>query len=130
MTGTDPYAPPSPGPLSSGDEPAALRELVRAWEKLRLIYNGIMILPGVGVLALWVAKTGMPVPAAIVAGLFTGLGANAAFFLGPVSELYLRGLFRQGTPIGKGRLLIFAAGLVVSGGVLALAAIVPFFSIP
>jgi hypothetical protein len=130
MTEIDPYTPPSPGPLTFGGEPAALGELVRGWEKLRLVYNGIMILPGICVLALWVSKMGMPVPGAIVSGLFTGLGANAAFFLGPVSELYLRGLFRQGAPIGKGRMLIFAAGLVVSAGTLLIATLLAIAAPP
>ncbi|MES2659576.1 MAG: hypothetical protein V4689_13240 [Verrucomicrobiota bacterium] len=51
MTGSNPYAPPSAASSPASDDPAALGELVRAWEKLRLIYNVIMILPGIGVLA-------------------------------------------------------------------------------
>lgn len=128
MTEPNPYATPTAAPLPNHGDPAALRELVRSWEKLRLIYNGIMILPGIGVLALWCAKAAMPVPAAIFLGIVTGINANIAFFLGPLSELYLRGLFRNGESIGKGRRLIFAAGLVVSGGVVLLASIIPFFS--
>lgn len=128
MTEPNPYAPPAVGPLAYRDDPATLGELVRAWEKLRLLYNGIMILPGIGVLALWCGKTEMPFAAAIIFGIGTGIGANVAFFLGPLSELYLRGLFRKGAPIGKGRWLIFTAGLVVSGGVILLAMIIPFFA--
>ncbi len=128
MTEPNPYATPAAAPLANHGDPAALSELVRSWEKLRLIYNGIMILPGIGVLALWCTKAAMPVPAAIFLGIFTGINANIAFFLGPLSELYLRGLLRNGESIGKGRRLIFAAGLVVSGGVVLLASIIPFFS--
>jgi hypothetical protein len=127
MTESNPYATPT-APLANHDDRAALCELVRGWEKLRLIYNGIMILPGIGVLALWCAKTAMPVPAAIFLGIVTGINANIAFFLGPLAELYLRGLFRNGESIGKGRRLIFAAGLVVSGGVVMLASIIPLFT--
>ncbi|MES2659575.1 MAG: hypothetical protein V4689_13235 [Verrucomicrobiota bacterium] len=68
----------------------------------------------------------MPLSVAIAFGIVTGIGANVAFFLGPLSELYLRGLFLQGNPIGKGRWLIFVAGLVVSGGVVLLASLIPF----
>ena len=35
----------------------------------------------------------------------------------PLTELCLRGLLRNGAPLGKGRLLIFSAGLVISAGV-------------
>ncbi|RYD23223.1 MAG: hypothetical protein EOP88_05030 [Verrucomicrobiaceae bacterium] len=113
--------------MHAGEDPAALGELVRAWEKLRLIYNGVVVLPGLGVLALWV-NAGMPLPVAIFFSIVTGIGANLAFFLGPLSELYWRVLFRQGLPIGKGRNLIFGAGLVISGGVMVLAAGISFLA--
>lgn len=124
MTEQNPYATPSTGPLHSGDDPVALGELVREWEKLRLVYNGLMILPGIGVLALWV-RWGMPLPAALFFSIATGIGANVAFLLGPLSELYWRALFHQGAPIGKGRKMIFGAGLAVSGGVIIVAAAIP-----
>lgn len=122
----DPYKPPvetTPGIQNL----AALSELVGGWEKLRLLYNAIMILPGLGVLALWITRAGMPWQAALTLGFITGIGANCAFFLGPLSELYLRGFFRAGEGIGKGRSLIFCGGLVVSAGVLLLASIIPVF---
>ena len=122
----DPYQAPRTDACSV-QEVAALRELVRAWEKLRLLYNGIIILPGLGVLALWVTRGNVPIPAAITFGILVGIGANAAFFLGPLAELYLRGLFRHGEGIGKGRWLIFTAGLVVSGTVFLLASVIPIF---
>ncbi len=128
MNSDNPYQPPAVGKLHSSDDPAALGELVRAWEKLRLTYNAIMLGPGIAVLFLWVTKSDLPVPAAVIFGILTGIGANAAFFLGPLAELYLRGLFRQGTPIGRGRILIFSAGLVVSGGVVLLATLIPFLA--
>ncbi|RYZ89265.1 MAG: hypothetical protein EOP06_09580 [Proteobacteria bacterium] len=124
MTEQNPYTTPSAGQLHSGDDPAALGELVREWEKLRLVYNGLMILPGIGVLALWV-RWGMPLPLAVLSSVATGIGANVAFLLGPLSELYWRALFRQGAPIGNGRKLIFLAGLVISGVVVVLAAAIP-----
>ena len=123
----DPYQRPK-SEASPSWEIAALGELVRAWEKLRLLYNGIMILPGLGVLALWVTRADLPIPAAILFGILVGAGANAAFFLGPLAELYLRGLFLHGEGIGKGRWLIFSAGLVVSGMVVLLASAIAIFS--
>ncbi|MEY3898293.1 MAG: hypothetical protein RLZZ214_3814, partial [Verrucomicrobiota bacterium] len=103
-----------------------LGELVRGWEKLRLLYNGILLLPGTGVLILWITRQHLPVPAAIIGGILVGIGANIAFMLGPLAELYLRGLLKNGAPLGKGRLLIFSAGLVVSAGVFVIFGIIPF----
>ena len=124
MTDPNPYAPPSASPLAS--DHATLGELVRAWEKLRLIYNGIMILPGIGVLVLWITRQQLPIPAAVVGGILFGIGANVAFMLGPLAELYLRGLFRNGASLGKGRMLVFGAGLVVSAGVMLVFGIIAF----
>ncbi len=116
MSELNPYAPPSAS-HAAGDR-TALGELVHAWEKLRLLYNAILILPGIGVLLLWITRQDMPVPLAVICGILVGIGANIAFMLGPLAELYLRGLFRNGAPLGKGRLLVFGAGLVVSAGVM------------
>jgi hypothetical protein len=91
-----------------------------------LLYNGVMILPGLGVLALWITRQHLPLPTAIIGGILVGIGANIAFMLGPLAELYLRGLLKNGAPLGKGRLLIFGAGLVVSGGVFVISGIIPF----
>lgn len=124
MTDPNPYAPPSASPLAS--DHATLGELVRAWEKLRLIYNGIMILPGIGVLVLWITRQQLPIPAAVVGGILFGIGANVAFMLGPLAELYLRGLFRNGASLGRGRMLVFGAGLVVSAGVMLIFGIIAF----
>jgi len=116
---TDPYAPPG-----SGEEPpsekAALREIVLGWERLRLLYNGLLLIPGLVVVAVWSTRQGMPFPVGVVGAVLVGLGANLAYFLGPLAELYLRGLFRDGEPIGRGRWLLFGAGVVISGGVFAL----------
>ncbi len=124
MIPPNPYAPPSAPPPA--EDRASLGELVRGWEKLRLLYNGILILPGLGVLTLWVTRLHLPLAAAIIGGILVGIGANIAFMLGPLAELYLRGLLKNGAPLGKGRLLIFGAGLVVSGGVFLISGIIPF----
>lgn len=124
MIEPNPYAPPSSPPLAN--DHATLGELVRGWEKLRLIYNGILLLPGIGVLVLWITRQNLPVPVAVVGGILFGIGANVAFMLGPLAELYLRGLFRKGASLGRGRLLIFGAGLVVSAGVMLVFGIIAF----
>lgn len=123
MLPPNPYAPPAAPP--SRDERATLGELVLGWEKLRVIYNGIMILPGLAVLALWVDRQNLPLFAATICGILVAVGANIAFMLGPLAELYLRGLLRNGASLGKGRLLIFGAGLIVSAGVVVISGILP-----
>ena len=124
MIPSNPYAPPSaPSPV---EDLAPLGELVRSWEKLRLLYNGILFLPGLGVLILWITRQQLPLPTAMIGGIFFGIGANVAFMLGPLAELYLRGLFRNGASLGKGRLLIFSAGLAVSAGVFLISGIIAF----
>ncbi|MGE9270991.1 MAG: hypothetical protein ACQKBU_09345 [Verrucomicrobiales bacterium] len=124
VTSENPYAPPESVDAARPRQPLALREIVLAWEKLRLIYNGVLLIPGVLILALWVQRLDLPVGAAVVGGMMVGLGANVAFLLGPLSELYLRGLFFNGESMGWGRWLIFGSGLVVSGGVFLSALVV------
>ena len=116
----NPYAPPVAGSEPDDFQRPALREIVLGWEKLRLWYNAILLIPGIGVIVGWSQK-GMPVFIALVMAAMVAVGANFCFLLGPAAELYLRGLFREGKPLGRGRLLIFGAGVVVSLGVFAVA---------
>lgn len=119
MEETDPYAPPAS--VNDLDDLAlasqhTLRELVKAWEKRRLLYNLIMLPPGILILVLFVFRQNMPIPAAIAMGLASGTGANAAFFLGPLAELYIRGWFMNGKEAPGFRKLLFAGGLFISLG--------------
>ena len=111
---TNPYAPPESDTAVPSDGPASLGELVRAWEKFRLYFNAILILPGVGILAIFVSRMQMPIMAAAVSAIFVAAAANVAFFLGPLGELYIRGLWLGGKPMGRGRFFIFAAGMTFS----------------
>lgn len=117
----DPYQPPK----SDGDAPVlskhALVEVVRAWEKLRIAYNLTLLLPGLGIAALWMTRQQLPVVFVIVQVILVMVAANLAFLLGPAAEVYFRALFRKGETIGFGRMLIFGAGLVVSAGVFLVA---------
>lgn len=123
MDSQDPYAPPKADETSAPADPAAFGELVRAWEKLRLLFNALLLLPGIGVLVLWVKFADMSAPLAVLLAVPIAIGANVAFFLAPTAELYFRAAFRSGAPIGRGRWLIFGAGLVISAGVFVLAAL-------
>ncbi len=123
----DPYAPPASVDDPTIDQRPVLREIVLAWEKLRLIYNGLLAVPGILVLVMFIQKDGMPLPVAVISGGMVAAGANICFFLGPLAELYLRGLSKRCEPIGRGRWLIFGAGVAVSFGVFLLALLVLHF---
>lgn len=107
---------------------ASLGELVRAWEKTRFLYNGILLLPGIGTLAIPVVRGTLPIPAALVIAITLGLSANAAFFLGPLAELYFRGLFLRGKPAPILRRLLLIGGLLISFGAMAVFLIASFFA--
>jgi hypothetical protein len=118
----NPYRPPTQD-LESGAllHRHALIDIVRSWEKLRILYNLILLLPGLGILFLQARQFHLSPLVAVVEALVVAAGANFAFLLGPAAELYFRALFRRGESIGRGRLLIFGAGLVVSAGVFLIA---------
>lgn len=110
----DPYAPPSSPALPADDQRLALREIVLGWERLRLLYNTILAVPGILVLSAMAGDYGMPLSTALISAVFVAVCANLCFLLGPLTELYLRGLFRQGQPLGRGRWLLFGSGTLLS----------------
>lgn len=117
MNGVDPYRPPEADPAKDeGLKRSELREIVVAWEKLRLVYNAILLIPGLVVVGL-ALNAGMPGEFGVGGAVMVALAANAAFFLGPLAEVYVRAVLLDGRPLGRGRWLIFSAGMVVSAGV-------------
>jgi len=126
---SNPYAAPL-SEVGTETESASLGELVRGWEKSRLLYNGILLLPGIGTLAIPVMRGILPIPAGLLIAITLGLGANAAFFLGPLAELYFRGLFLGGKPAPLLRRLLLIGGLLVSFGAMAVFLIGSFIPNP
>jgi hypothetical protein len=110
----DPYTPPSSPAPPADDQRPALREIVLSWEKLRLLYNGLLAVPGILVLNAMIGRFGVGLVEAALSAVFVAVCANLCFLLGPVAELYLRGLFRQGQPLGRGRWLLFGSGTLLS----------------
>ena len=114
------------------------RTTIKAWEKLRIIYNGIMLVAGGIVLwraislQNWIVAHDMatggpahvypiaPVPVLVMAALGFGLIANLCFCLGPYSEFLLaaRGVPLTGERIRK---FVFAMGVLLSLGLVGLA---------
>ena len=81
----------------------------------------MLLVPGIGIA--WIGTTISAMrPLEVVAGAgVVALCANLAFLLGPMAELYVSAFLLGGRPVGRGRLLIFGAGIVVSAGVFLLA---------
>lgn len=114
MNPANPYATPASSAAADPVSFSAFGELVKGWEKLRLLYNGMLLLPGIGVLAVAFSRDSMPLPLAITSGLLCGLGANAAFFGGPLAELYLRAALFRGEPKPWLRKGLFCGGCFLS----------------
>ncbi len=114
MNAVDPYAPPGIVQEPGEDQKPALREIVIGWERLRLLYNALLAVPGILVLVTMMHDFDMGVVDAVLAAIFVAAGANLCFLLGPLLELYVRGIFRKGQPIGRGRWLIFGSGTLLS----------------
>ena len=87
----NPYTPPTSSAWDT-DAPqekiwqsiSSAREIVKGWEKRRLYFNAILLLPGIGILL----TLGVPASGFIGAALTFGIMGNIAFCLGPLTELY------------------------------------------
>jgi len=83
--------------------------MVIAWEKLRLYFNLILLLPGLFVLS----SLGFSLPDLFAPALFFGIMANLCYLLGPLTELYACAITRQPEQ-PKLRHLLFGLGLAGS----------------
>lgn len=122
MIDQNPYAPPQTSdavPASASDR-NDVRIVVVAWERLRLVYNGVLFVLGMVVMVLWGSEGAVLIlPGAVL----VAIGANLCFFAGPLVELYAMALKRRG-PWGRGaRLLLFSSGLGFSALLFAAAAL-------
>lgn len=87
------------GPAGASDPYA----VIRRWEKLRLLYNAVLV-PWTVLLIAVLPGGGTAGPADVFVG---GLVANACFCAGPVAEAYLVGV---GAPARAARGWLFALG--------------------
>jgi len=110
------------------------RRIVKSWEKLRLLYNGALLFPGI--VLLWrilhlqaerMAQNppgmGFPImdPVTLfISALLFGICANVCFCLGPYSEFIVIALGFSLTA-RKIRVLLFSLGLMISLGIIILA---------
>ncbi len=109
----NPYSTPVSEPSKLSTHQSEFKHVVIAWEKLRLLYNVILLL--VGIIALFILinyyreSTNMVLLQTVVFAFL----ANLAFFAGPVCELYLRA-FRHVSNAQSLRWILFTVGTIVS----------------
>gem|GEM_PF-1396687 len=122
----NPYMPPTFVPSPQIQDPGngaghqgAVRstnnqEIIRSWERLRFLYNLILLPFGVAV-AMIARDGGVPLAEVLFASVSVGFFANAFYFFGPLFEIYSCS-FRELHEFGRGRWLLFMAGLLISLG--------------
>ena len=109
------------------------RRIMKSWEKLRLLYNGVLLFPGIAML--WrilhlqadrMAQNppgmGFPIMDPVdlfIRALLFGICANVCFCLGPYSEFIVIALGFSLTA-RKIRVLLFSLGLMMSLGIIML----------
>lgn len=100
-----------------------LKRAVLDWEALRIVYN--IILLAEGLIFLWFLRGLEEASGHVCAALIGvwgsiiafGVIANFMYCFGPVAEVYALSVL--GRRLGRGRYLLFAAGLLFSMGVIA-----------
>jgi hypothetical protein len=80
--------------------------MVIAWEKLRLYFNLVLLLPGLFILS----SMGLSLPTLMAPALFFAVMANLCYLLGPLTELYACAITQQ-PELPKLRHLLFGLGL-------------------
>lgn len=111
---TNPYAPPAshtteviiPTKVDS-------RNIMVAWESMRLRYNLILLLPGLIVIIIYVAGVGLPFGVALIGSAMTALAANACYLLGALSEIIVSALVKTSEHPGY-RKTTYYAGIAFS----------------
>ena len=119
MSEEDIYRPPESSGLGLQDQ-AALGELMRGWEKMRLRYNLILLPFGLITLGIWAYTEPSFALALLLPSLAFGVGANLCYLAGPMVELYWRALFLNSEKAPHVRNLLYWGGVVLSIGILLL----------
>lgn len=99
---SDPYASPTTKAIkafvsSEGAESSArLRDIVFSWEKLRIIYNLILVGPGLAVLYYSAISSSWSIPLSEIfySAIPFAILANLCFFAGPLAELYFSAIWQ------------------------------------
>jgi hypothetical protein len=102
-----------------------IKSAMIGWEKLRIVYNGVLLI--VGLWCSWELRAdfGGASSYAFWATAY-GIMANVFYSLGPLAEIYYTCL---AGPIVRFRLVVFAGGLLISTGITCAFAVVARVSI-
>ncbi len=105
----DELAGPRPFPMDSLGEIG--KRVFLEWEKLRLIYIGVL---GCYTVFLFLIYSGAPMPplTRFIDLIFAGIFANICYFAGPFLETYVRWLGYRGVAL---RYTVFAFGVLLTG---------------
>lgn len=109
----NPYSTPASQPTSLSTQQREFKHVVIAWEKLRLLYNVILLLAGIIALFILINYYRESTNMVLLESLAFALLANLCFFAGPVCELYLRA-FRHVSNAQSLRWILFTVGTIVS----------------
>ena len=90
-----------------------LREIVIGWERLRVLYNIILLLVGVIAIFVTVQQPFFNLEEVVIPAILFGIFANFCFCLGPVAETYIRVIFNT-QDIKSMRLGLFILGTLLS----------------
>lgn len=91
----------------------SLRDALVKWEKLRLWYNGIMLIAGYGIShGLQRHMDAQALLGYWGSAILFGVTANLCFTLGPALESYTYAF--RGSGLGNGRILLFLLGLAIT----------------
>jgi hypothetical protein len=114
----------SPAAALAIPEAPGLGEILPAWERLRIYYNGILFLETALVALVMLGTRGLLNDRLIAAALIGTAGANVCFCAGPCAEFYLN---RVGLGGRASRLILFWAGTGLSFLLVIVALLSPLF---
>lgn len=124
----NPYETPQKS-SSAAKERSQLKESILAWEKLRILYNILLIPPGILICVQAFKLPQQPLLVIMFEALFVGFAANICFCAGPMFEIYRLALTQR--PSSKLlRNILFGLGLAFSFLVFAFVFIVTMFVTP
>ena len=109
----NPYSTTISEPSKLSTQQSEFKDLVVAWEKLRLLYNVILLLVGIIALFILINYYRESTNMVVLFSLAFAFTANLCFFAGPVCELYLRA-FRHVSNAQLLRWILFTLGTIIS----------------
>lgn len=115
-SGVNPFQSPQPAPAADAEtlRLVSWRDLAIRWERLRLVYNLVMLVAGVGSVAV-LGGAQLPLSLLVVGVAGWAVAANVCYLLGPIVQMYLCWFAepRDGGATRPGELLACSWGLTL-----------------